>query len=62
MVLPDRVVNKLMGPDPIPQIDIEEEEIQNELQKKLVDEIKCVMCGNFPYMPLECKDCHKIFC
>ena len=51
-----------MGPDPIPQIDIEEDEIQNELQRKLVEEIKCVMCGAFPYMPLEDKNTHKIYC
>jgi hypothetical protein len=62
LVLPERIVDQLMGPEPVPQIDIEEDEIQNELQKKLVEEIKCVMCNNFPYMPLECKSCHKIFC
>jgi hypothetical protein len=51
-----------MGPDPVPCIDIEEDEIQNELQRKLVEEIKCTMCGNFPYMPLECKTTKKLYC
>lgn len=31
LVLPDRTVDKIMGPDPIPSIDIEYDEIQNEL-------------------------------
>lgn len=62
LVIPEKTVQKIMGPEPIPAIDIEFDEIQNELQKKLVDEICCVMCKEFPYMPLECKACHKIFC
>ena len=31
LMLPDRTVDKIMGPDPIPAIDIEYDEIQNEL-------------------------------
>ena len=62
LVIPDKMVNQIMGPEPAPTIDIEFDEIQNELQKKLVDEICCYMCREFPYMPLECKACHKIFC
>lgn len=62
LVIPDKMVNQIMGPEPVPTIDIEFDEIQNELQKKLVDEISCFMCREFPYMPLECKACHKIFC
>ena len=62
LVIPEKTVQKIMGPEPIPTIDIEFDEIQNELQKKLVDEISCYMCKEFPYMPLECKACHKIFC
>ena len=53
---------QILGADPIPAIDIELEEIQNELQRKLVSEILCEKCGTFPYMPRECKQCHKIFC
>jgi hypothetical protein len=39
LVVDDKTVQRIMGPDPIPQIDIEYGEIQNELQKKLVEEI-----------------------
>jgi len=62
LVIPEKTVDKIMGPDPVPSIDIEINEIQNELQRKLVEEVQCVMCNQFPYMPLECKGCHKIFC
>ena len=31
LVIPDKTVDKIMGPDPIPSIDIEYDEIQNEL-------------------------------
>lgn len=62
LVIPDKTVDKIMGPDPVPQIGIEMEEIQNDLQIKLVQEIACVMCNTFPYMPLECRHCHKILC
>jgi hypothetical protein len=51
-----------MGPDPIPTLDIELSEIQNELQAKMVDEIICAMCNQFPYSPLECRRCNKLFC
>jgi len=62
MVISDETVNRIMGPEPIPQLDIEMSEIQNELQKKMAEEINCIMCGNFPYQPLECKNCNKLFC
>ena len=55
LVISDETVEKIMGPEPIPQLDIEMSEIQNELQKKMVEEITCVMCGQFPYDPCECK-------
>ena len=51
-----------MGPEPIPSLDIEMSEIQNELQRKMVEEIRCVKCQNFPYAPLECRKCNKLFC
>ncbi len=51
-----------MGPEPIPTLDIEMSEIQNELQRKMVEEIRCVKCQNFPYAPMECKNCNKLFC
>lgn len=51
-----------MGPEPIPQLDIDHEEIQNELQLKLVEEASCVMCDNFPFEPMECKNCNRFFC
>lgn len=28
----------------------------------MVEEIRCVMCNNFPYEPKECKHCSKLFC
>jgi hypothetical protein len=28
----------------------------------MVEEITCVMCQQFPYSPLECKRCNKLFC
>ena len=34
-----RTVEKTMGPEPIPSLDIEMDEIQNELQRKMVEEI-----------------------
>jgi len=55
LVISDETVEKIMGPEPIPQLDIEMPEIQNELQRKMVEEITCVMCSNFPYKPVECK-------
>ena len=51
-----------MGLEPIPSLDIEMDEIQNELQKKMVQEIQCVVCQQFPYKPKECKECNKLFC
>lgn len=51
-----------MGPEPIPELDIELPAIQNDLQRKMVEEIRCVMCNNFPYDPKECKHCSKLFC
>lgn len=31
LVIPSKTVDRIMGPEPIPQIDIERNEIQNEL-------------------------------
>ena len=31
MLISDRTVERIMGPEPIPQLDIEMDEIQNEL-------------------------------
>jgi len=42
--LADATVEKIMGLEPIPSLDIEMDEIQNELQKKMVQEIQCVVC------------------
>jgi hypothetical protein len=28
----------------------------------MVEEIQCVVCGQFPYKALECKSCNKLFC
>jgi hypothetical protein len=62
MAISDETVQRIMGPEPIPQLDIEYSEIQNELQKKMVEEITCCMCQQFPYSPLECRKCNKLFC
>ena len=62
MLISDRTVERVMGPEPIPTLDIEMSEIQNDLQRKMVEEIQCVMCLQFPYDPLECKNCNKLFC
>ena len=35
----ERTVERMMGPEPIPSLDIEMDEIQNELQRKMVEEI-----------------------
>ena len=51
-----------MGAEPIPSLDIDKAEIQNELQLKLVEEIECVICKQFPFKPVECKSCNKLFC
>lgn len=45
LVISDKTVEKIMGPEPIPTLDIELGEIQNELQSKMVDEIICAMCN-----------------
>ena len=62
LIISDRTVEKIMGPDPIPQLDIEIDQIQNELQRKMVEEITCVMCQQFPYSPKQCRKCDKLFC
>ena len=62
MLISDATVERIMGPEPLLTLDIEMNEIQNELQKKMVEEITCVMCGQFPHDPLECKNCNKLFC
>ena len=41
----ERTVERMMGPEPIPSLDIEMDEIQTELQRKMVEEIQCVICG-----------------
>lgn len=28
----------------------------------MVEEIQCVMCLNFPFAPMECRKCNKLFC
>lgn len=28
----------------------------------MVEEIQCVVCGQFPYKALECRSCNKLFC
>ena len=62
LIASDKTVERLMGPEPIPSLDIQMDEIQNELQRKMVEEIQCVMCFQFPFKPLECKSCNKLFC
>ena len=44
LVSAQKTVEKLMGPEPIPSLDIQLDEIQNELQRKMVEEIQCVVC------------------
>jgi hypothetical protein len=44
LILADRTVEKIMGPEPVPSLDIQMDEIQNELQRKMVEEIQCVVC------------------
>ena len=39
LLISDKTVQMIMGPDPIPSLDIEMSEIQNELQRKMVEEI-----------------------
>lgn len=62
LTIAERTVEKMMGPEPVPSLDIEMDEIQNELQRKMVEEIMCIICQQFPYKPLECKYCNKLFC
>ena len=28
----------------------------------MVEEIQCIICQQFPYKPMECKKCNKLFC
>jgi hypothetical protein len=46
--------SEIMGPAPIPSLMIEIDEIDDKFQKMMVEEIKCVVCGEFPHKPLEC--------
>lgn len=62
LLISDKTVEKIMGPEPIPSLDIEMPLIANELQRKMVEEIQCVMCLNFPFSPKECVKCNKLFC
>ena len=62
MYIDDKTVEELMGPDPIPTLDIEMSEITNELQIKIIEEIRCIKCQKFPYSPKECRNCNKIIC
>jgi hypothetical protein len=62
LLISDKTVEKIMGPEPVPTLDIEMPMIANELQRKMVEEIQCVMCLNFPFQPMECKKCNKLFC
>ena len=39
LIAADHTCEKFMGPEPIPSLDIEYEAIQNELQRKMVEEI-----------------------
>ena len=62
LVISDETVRRIMGPEPIPCLDIEMSMILNELQRKMVQEAQCVMCLHFPFQPKECKKCNKLFC
>ena len=44
LIISDSTVVKMMGPEPIPSLDIQMDEIKNELQRKMVEEIQCVVC------------------
>ena len=44
LIAADKTVEKMMGPEPIPSLDIQMDEITNELQRKMVEEIQCAMC------------------
>ena len=41
----DKTVEKIMGEDPVPSLDIEMDAIQDQLQRKMVEELECVVCG-----------------
>ena len=62
LIMTDPHVDQVLGPDPIPSLDIQMDEIQNELQRKMVEEIQCVVCFQFPFKPMECRKCCKLFC
>ena len=51
LFISDKTVEKIMGPEPIPTLDIELALIENNLQRKMVEEVNCAMCMNFPYQP-----------
>lgn len=62
LIIEDAVVDELMGSETIPRINIEESKIKADLEKKLLEKYKCAICGEFPYLPEECKKCMKIYC
>ena len=52
----------ILRPEAISKPDLAVHDNQNDLKEKLAEEITCVMCGNFPYSPMECRRCNKLFC
>lgn len=57
LIIDDLAVEKLLGPEAIPKIEIEEQYVKADLEKKLIERYKCTMCSSFPYKALECKKC-----
>ena len=62
LVLCDKTVEVIMGPEPVPSLDIEMDAIQDKLQRKMVQELQCIVCAQFPFQAKECLNCNKLFC
>lgn len=62
LILCDKTVELIMGEDPVPSLDIEMDAIQDKLQRKMVEELECIVCSQFPFKAKECFNCKKLFC
>jgi len=50
-VISDKMVESLIKQEKCPEISIEKDYLETDLQKKIVDKYKCGICAKFPYKP-----------
>lgn len=62
LILCDKAAELIIGEDPVPSLDIEMDAIEDKLQRKMVEELQCIVCSQFPFKAKECYSCKKLFC